>query len=149
MYTFILFLCFMGSYLLFTNGRKLEGGNQYLAILFLLTGIQSLSHIKIIDEIEINIASVFFLNTASLSFLIGPAFYFYIIRLINPEFKLERKHLLHLVPFLIFFIDTLPYIVSPYSSKIQLINAKAKESHIKIKYFFRTKKRKLILFPVC
>ena len=123
MYTFILFLCFMGSYLLFTNGRKSKGGNQYLAILFLLTGIQTLSHIKIIDEIEINIASVFFINTASLSFLIGPAFYFYIIRLINPEFKLERKHLLHLVPFLIFFIDTLPYIVSPYSSKIQLINA--------------------------
>ena len=123
MYTFILFLCFMGSYLLFTNGRKSEGGNLYLAFLFLFTGIQSLSHIKIIEEIEINIASIFFINTASISFLIGPAFYFYIISLINPAFKLERKHLVHLVPFLIFFIDTLPYTLSSYSSKIQLINA--------------------------
>ena len=122
MYTFILFLCFMGSYLLFTNGRKSEGGNLYLAFLFLFTGIQSLSHIKIIEEIEIHIASIFFINTASISFLIGPAFYFYIISLINPAFKLERKHLVHLVPFLIFFIDTLPYIFSSYSSKIQLIN---------------------------
>ena len=123
MYTFILFLCFMGSYLLFTNGRKSEGGNLHLAFLFLFTGIQSLSHIKIIEEIEIHIASIFFINTASISFLIGPAFYFYIINLINSKFKLERKHLVHLIPFLIFFIDTLPYIVSPYSSKIQLINA--------------------------
>lgn len=123
MYTFLLFLCFMGSYLLFTNGRKLKGGNLYLAILYLLMGIQTLSHIKIIEEIEIHIASVFFINTASLSFLIGPALYFYIKSLINLEFKLERKHLVHLVPFLIFFINTLPYIVSPYSSKIQLINA--------------------------
>ena len=123
MYTFILFLCFMGSYLLFTNGRKSEGGNLYLAFLFLFTGIQSLSHIKIIEEIEIHIASIFFINTASISFLIGPAFYFYIISLINPAFKLERKHLVHLIPFLIFFIDTLPYTLSSYSSKIQLINA--------------------------
>lgn len=123
MYTFLLFLCFMGSYLLFTNGRKLKGGNLYLAILYLLMGIQTLSHIKIIEEIEIHIASVFFINTASLSFLIGPALYFYIKSLINLEFKLERKHLVHLVPFLIFFINTLPYIVSSYSSKIQLINA--------------------------
>ena len=123
MYTFILFLCFMGSYLLFTNGRKSEGGNLYLAFLFLFTGIQSLSHIKIIEEIEIHIASIFFINTASISFLIGPVFYFYIISLINPAFKLERKHLVHLVPFLIFFIDTLPYTLSSYSSKIQLINA--------------------------
>ena len=123
MYTFILFLCFMGSYLLFTNGRKSEGGNLYLAFLFLFTGIQSLSHIKIIEEIEIHITSIFFINTASISFLIGPAFYFYIISLINPAFKLERKHLVHLIPFLIFFIDTLPYILSSYNSKIQLINA--------------------------
>ena len=113
----------MGSYLLFTNGRKLEGGNLYLAILFLLTGIQSLSHIKVVEEIEIHIASIFFINTASISFLIGPVFYFYIISLINPAFKLERKHLVHLIPFLIFFIDTLPYIASSYSSKIQLINS--------------------------
>ena len=90
MYTFLLFLCFMGSYLLFTNGRKSEGGNHYLAILFLLTGIQSLSHIKIIEEIEIHIASIFFMNTASISFLIGPAFYFYIMRLINPKFELKK-----------------------------------------------------------
>lgn len=123
MYTFILFLCFMGSYLLFTNGRKSEGGNQYLAILFLLTGIQSLSHIKVIEEIEINVTSIFFINTASISFLIGPAYYFYVITLINPTFKLKRNHLVHLVPFIIFFIETLPYICSPYSSKIQLINA--------------------------
>ena len=123
MYTFILFLCFMGSYLLITNGRKSEGGNLYLDFLFLFTGIQSLSHIKIIEEIEIHIASIFFINTASISFLIGPAFYFYLISLINPAFKLERKHLVHLIPFLIFFIDTLPYTLSSYSSKIQLINA--------------------------
>jgi hypothetical protein len=35
-----------------------------------------LSHIKIIEEIEIHIASIFFMNTASISFLIGPAFLF-------------------------------------------------------------------------
>lgn len=123
MYTFILFLCFMGSYLLFTNGRKSEGGNQFLAILFLLNGIQSLSHIKIIEEIEIQIASIFFLNTASISFLIGPTFYFYIISIINPTFKLKRNHLFHLIPFLVFLVETSPYIFSSYSSKIQLINA--------------------------
>jgi len=112
----------MGSYLLFTNGRKSKGGNMYLALLFLFTGIQSLSHIKIIEEIEIRIVSVFFINTASISFLIGPTFYFYIKKLIQPKFSLERKHLIHLLPFLIFLIETLPYIFSSYSSKIQLIN---------------------------
>ena len=123
MYTFILILCFTGSYLLFTNGRKSESGNLFLAILYLLMGIQTFSHINIIKDVKIQIAAIFFLNTASLSFLIGPCFYFYVIRLILPNFKLSKKHLVHLIPFLIFFIDTFPYIISPFSTKIELVQS--------------------------
>jgi len=123
MYTFILILCFTGSYLLFTNGRKSEAGNLFLAILYLLMGIQTFSHINIIKDVKIQIAAIFFLNTASLSFLIGPCFYFYVIRLIIPNFRLSKKHLVHLIPFLIFFIDTFPYIISPFSNKIELVQS--------------------------
>ena len=131
MYSFVLFLCFMGSYLLFTNGKKSTGGNHFLATLFLLSGIQFLSNVKILEEIEIHIAAIFFINTLSTSFLIGPTFYFYVVSLINPEFKLKRIHLVHLIPFLLILINTSPYILSSFSSKIQFINdIRANPAHI-------------------
>jgi len=123
MYTFILILCFTGSYLLFTNGRKSEAGNLFLAILYLLMGFQIFSHPNIIKDVNTQIAAILFLNTASLSFLIGPCFYFYVIRLIIPHFKLSKKYLVHLIPFLFFFINTFPYIISPFSSKIELVQS--------------------------
>lgn len=42
-------------------------------------------------------------------YLMGPTVYFFTLSTLKPEFRFKRIHLLHLLPFLINFIEFLPY----------------------------------------
>jgi hypothetical protein len=60
-------------------------------------------------------------NFSSLYFLIGPLLYFYLRSLRNGNTKLYWSDLWHLIPFLLVFIDTIPYYFSPYAYKIAVV----------------------------
>lgn len=109
----------MASILLFT--RVNISGNMYLGVFLLFNVIQGFSSIVLSNNFTNEISSYLFLSIAPLSLLIGPALYFYTKKKLNPAYTLKTNQLLHLAPFLYFFIQCLPYTISPLSEKIQFI----------------------------
>jgi AraC-like DNA-binding protein len=51
-------------------------------------------------------------------YLLGPTVYFFTLSTLNPKFKFKRIHLLHLLPFLINFIEFLPYYFNTTAFKL-------------------------------
>ena len=51
-------------------------------------------------------------------YLLGPAIYFYTYTILNPNFKYRPIHLLHLLPFLLNFIELLPFYLSSPENKV-------------------------------
>jgi AraC-like DNA-binding protein len=51
-------------------------------------------------------------------YLLGPAIYFYTYTILNPNFKYRTIHLLHLLPFLLNFIELLPFYLSSPENKV-------------------------------
>jgi AraC-like DNA-binding protein len=51
-------------------------------------------------------------------YLLGPAIYFYTYTILNPKFKYRTIHLLHLLPFLLNFIELLPFYLSSPENKV-------------------------------
>ncbi|MBX9808173.1 MAG: helix-turn-helix domain-containing protein [Flavobacteriaceae bacterium] len=53
-----------------------------------------------------------------LHYLMGPTVYFFTLSTLKPEFRFKRIHLLHLLPFLINFIEFLPYYFNTTAFKL-------------------------------
>lgn len=53
-----------------------------------------------------------------LHYLLGPTVYFFTLSTLNPEFKLKKNYLLHLLPFLINFIEFLPFYINTAEFKL-------------------------------
>jgi AraC-like DNA-binding protein len=51
-------------------------------------------------------------------YLLGPTVYFFTLSTLKPEFKFKRIHLLHLLPFLINFIEFLPFYFNTTAFKL-------------------------------
>lgn len=51
-------------------------------------------------------------------YLMGPTVYFFTLSTLTPEFRFKRIHLLHLLPFLINFIEFLPYYLNSAAFKL-------------------------------
>ena len=60
-------------------------------------------------------------NFSSIYFLIGPLLFFYIRSLRGGNNRLTRTDLWHLIPFVLVFLDTIPYYLSAYSYKIEVV----------------------------
>jgi AraC-like DNA-binding protein len=55
-----------------------------------------------------------------LLYLIGPMIYWYTRSVLNDNSRLKKTDLLHLMPAVIFFVTSLPYIFSPYQEKLKV-----------------------------
>ena len=55
-------------------------------------------------------------------YLMGPTVYFFTLSTLKPEFRFKRIHLLHLLPFLINFIEFLPYYFNTTDFKLSNYN---------------------------
>lgn len=91
-------------------------------------GILCISLFEIFSAIMVNTGwlvifpHLFRLNTPFV-FLLGPILYFWIVFLGNANFRFQRKHLLHLIPFLLCILVLAPVYVLNAESKIAYINS--------------------------
>lgn len=115
---FILFLNVIIGILLVTNSTI--RANLFLGITFFLNGFQGFSHQMIVNRASVEIAALVFLNSAPVSFLLGPSLYFYIKLKLNPNFRLRIAHLAHLLPAVLCLLLLIPYLSTSYAEK-QLI----------------------------
>lgn len=89
------------------------------------------------------LVSIFFLNFTFLTYLTGPMLYWYIRSVLTDNPRLGRSDLIHIFPMLVFLIASLPYMVTPYSYKVQIATKIAEDS-----INFGTFNAELIIFPV-
>lgn len=103
--SFILFVMSIGiiqgfllSFVLLTGKRGNASAKRYLGILiFLFTA--SLGHV-VIEQTQIYRQYPHVLLIIHLTqFLFGPVLLGYVTQLTDPQFRLKKKHLLHLIPF--------------------------------------------------
>jgi hypothetical protein len=60
-------------------------------------------------------------NFSSIYFLIGPLLYFYLRSLRTGTTQLKGSDLWHFIPFILVFIDTIPYYLSAYTYKVEVV----------------------------
>ncbi len=123
---------FQGLLLAFTlvfskDGRKMS--NRLLAAVLVLTTIV-LAHVVLEERDAFFSYPYLFFVKAHVFFLLGPLFFFYVKSHINKEFKFAAKDLLHLIPFLIFFLVVLPLYLESKATFQEMIIQRANQSKI-------------------
>lgn len=106
--------------LLISSYGKFTKGNAYLAVVFFILGSMGLSSPEVLSELEPLLGIFIFPSLLPLNFLIGPFIYFYFrfsIKNIIFEFRRDYKHL---VPFLLFSINLVPFYLYSIPLKIKL-----------------------------
>jgi len=118
---FILFQNLIIGLILFSNFKN--RANIFLAIVFILNGFQGFTHQLMINQGSTELSAILFLNSAPISCLLGPALYFYVQTKIDPSFRLQRKHLIHLIPAFGLLLLLLPYIGSSFDFKLNTVES--------------------------
>lgn len=118
-----LFTSFMTPSIIFfkSRGSLWANPNLFLALLFFISGIYCLTIYSMSLGHSILFTVLLYGNFSSIYFLIGPFLYFYLRSLHQGKASLFWSDLWHFVPFLIVFLDTIPYYLSPYAHKVEVV----------------------------
>lgn len=118
-----LFTSFMTPSIIFlkSRGSLFANPNIYLAALFFISGIYCLTVYSMSLGHSLLFTVLLYGNFSSIYFLIGPFVFFYLRSLKTGSTRLNPIDLLHFIPFALVFIDTIPYYLSDYSYKIQVV----------------------------
>jgi hypothetical protein len=118
-----LFTSFMTPSIIFlkSRGSLFANPNIYLAILFFISGIYCLTVYSMSLGHSLLFTVLLYGNFSSIYFLIGPLLYFYLRSLRTGKTQLKGADIWHFLPFLVVFIDTIPYYFSPYAYKIEVV----------------------------
>ena len=118
-----LFTSFMTPSIIFlkSRGPLFANPNIYLAALFFISGIYCLTVYSMSLGHSLLFTVLLYGNFSSIYFLIGPLLFFYLRSLKTGSTSLSRVDLLHFIPFALVFIDTIPYYLSDYSYKVQVV----------------------------
>ena len=118
-----LFTSFMTPSIIFlkSRGSLFANPNIYLAALFFISGIYCLTVYSMSLGHSLLFTVLLYGNFSSVYFLIGPLLFFYLRSLKTGSTSLSRVDLLHFIPFALVFIDTIPYYLSNYSYKVQVV----------------------------
>ncbi len=111
---------FLGVVFLFLK-RENHRANTILGLLFILFSV-SIVHFLLLRTDAYQSYPWLIGISFPVLFLFGPLYYFYGIILINRDYKFSPKDLLHLVPFLLLALFTLPVLLSPAEEKIKFMS---------------------------
>ncbi len=124
----------IGALLTVKNSNK--EANYILSIIIGLFSYYML--IKILCGMELIRDYPHFTRTYRLiPFLVWVAFYYYIKAMTNPNFRFQRKDMIHLIPFVLYFLISLPYFFSDQTTKLQAISAPT-PTHLRVAVILQT-----------
>ena len=98
--------------------------NRLLAVVLTLTTV-ILAYTILEDLNAFKIYPYLFFMKAHVFFLLGPLFFFYVKSLINKALKFTAKDLLHLLPFILFFLVVLPLYLDSKETIQDVVTQKA------------------------
>jgi AraC-like DNA-binding protein len=120
----LFFLSLIGillSVILLSFNRKNFGANIYLGFFFLFLSLYAFSQYILLYSKSVNLIVFFLYNfafLASVPYLIGPMLLWYIRSILSDNPKLKYIDGLHLLPWLIYFLLSIPQNLVPHSDKI-------------------------------
>lgn len=95
----------------------------YLGVFFFTVSLYGLNQYVILNSQSVLLISIFLTNFTFLSYLTGPALYWYIRSVLTDNSRFKKTDILHLIPSLLYFIAAIPYLLTPYSYKLEIATA--------------------------
>lgn len=108
------------SLILFYYRKNFNRSNLYLAIFYLCSNFIVLVYFGLHFSSTPFWEGVFFVNFMPLSFLLGPLLFYYVKYSISENKKFELWDSIHLLPFFIVILVSLPYTTLPFSKKMEI-----------------------------
>ena len=123
---------------------------KLLSISLILFVIYAIAHNAVNTEGYTILKTILFNHFTPFYLLAGPSFYFFIKSATNNNFRFKKKHLIHLIPFVIQCIAINEYIMIPWATKMKLVNSfylnPENQSNLKVSIFFSTETNYIIRF---
>ncbi|MEM6799764.1 MAG: hypothetical protein AAF696_00080 [Bacteroidota bacterium] len=101
----ILFILGLLSVFLISHPRGNRRSNTLLGVLLLSWSLMFVDSLGIISNWTLSYPRMAFWGN-QFFWLIGPLIYFYTSSILNPNFRLSKKHLWHFLPFILFLAST-------------------------------------------
>jgi hypothetical protein len=89
--------------------------------------VYALGHVMLIFGGPKVVFAILFNNLSPLFYLIGPMLYWHTQNILADRHVFHKRSLLHLIPFVVFFFLTLPYILTSFEYKIQVADQLMKD----------------------
>jgi hypothetical protein len=135
-------------YILIKNIKKLKIILLSTSLIIFL--IYAIAH-NAVNSDEYNfLKTILFNHFTPFYLLAGPFFYFFIKSTTNNNFKFKKRHLIHLIPFIIQCIAIHEYIMIPWETKMKLVSSfyltPENQADLKVSIFFSSKTNYIIRF---
>lgn len=115
-------------YLLYFNLRR-NTSIIYLGLFFVLLSIYSMGNFLIYRSHSEVWISVYFVNMGHFAYLVGPASYLYVRSILTDNSQFRKNDWWHLVPAILSFLFSIPYMLTDYDYKLQVATQIAKDYH--------------------
>lgn len=116
----IILLLFVSIILLVFNIRT-NRNIIFLCLLFFLLAIYSLTHFIVTENKSVFFGAIFYVNMTPLYLATGPVLYIYLRNTLVDKFAFYYKDWVHFLPTLIIFIGIIPYLLTPFEYKLEII----------------------------
>jgi AraC-like DNA-binding protein len=150
MFIYVILVGFFVSFLILLNYRKTHPANIFLFFYFLINTVYLLVHYAVVYSKNPILIGITFVHLTPFFFLVGPMMYFYVRGLLYDQVKLGKLDLLHFIPAVLFLINIIPYIILPWSNKLNIANLIIQEpsNFLNIQYLYMPTFVSFILRPV-
>lgn len=129
MIQFIAFLIILQSGVLYFYNRKLQPSALYLALYLAIIGIMFVSQTTLIYGGSAFWLAVLFNHFAPFYYLLGPLLYFYVRATLKDRNAIRWADAWHFLPCLISLIGIAPYVVQPWSVKLEVATLILEDLH--------------------
>jgi AraC-like DNA-binding protein len=123
MLLYISLLTIILSGLLVTFNWRINKNTTYLGGFFSILATYGLTHYFTLYTYSPFWLAVFFSNFSPFWFLAGPLLFFYYRGTFTDNPRLKKWDIVHFIPFLIQLVGTFPYLLTPFSHKIEVASA--------------------------
>ena len=92
----------------------------YLGLFFLFTNMYAFVQFVLLNSKSVFLVALLYTNFTVFNYLIGPMLFWYVRSVLTDNFRLKWNDLWHLMPTLIYLASAFPYIITPWSYKMQI-----------------------------
>jgi AraC-like DNA-binding protein len=110
---------FLGSILLLNFADKVNPANRYLAYHFFLNAVFGIAHWSTVISDSNTLRAIFAIHYFPIYLLNTPFLYFYVRAVLTEKIRIKGWDYLHFIPFVIVFINVLPYSTLPWQEKLK------------------------------